>query len=132
MKPQRIKLETRKYEDWIDISDRINAMLQKSQVESGVVTVYVPHTTAGVTIQENADPPLKLDINKTLSRLFPKEGGYQHCEDNASSHMKAVVVGPSVQIPFDNSRMLLGTWQSVYFCEFDGPRQREVVISISS
>lgn len=124
-----IEIETRGRDDWVDITDQVRSVLPPSG--AGVVTVYVPHTTAGVTLQENADPPLKRDISTTLERLYPWNGDYGHCEDNAAAHMKAIYVGTSVQIPFADGRLVLGTWQSVYFCEFDGPRARRVHVSLS-
>ncbi len=99
--------------------------------EEGIVTVFVPHTTAGVTIQENADPPLRGDITRALDRLFPWNGGWSHCEDNAASHMKAVVVGSSVQVILSGGKLVLGTWQDIFLCEFDGPRTRDVIIKVS-
>lgn len=126
-----IQIETRSHDDWRDITAQVQACVDQSQEADGVVTVFVPHTTAGVAIQENADPPLKTDITNALARLFPWEGDYRHGEDNAAAHMKAMLAGPSVQVPFAKKRLLLGTWQAIYFCEFDGPRQRRVVIHVA-
>jgi secondary thiamine-phosphate synthase enzyme len=130
---RRIKVPTRGRDDWVDITREVEESLGAPDLpREGVVTVFVPHTTAGVTIQENADPPLKGDITRALDRIFPWEAGYRHCEDNAASHMKAVVVGSSVQVIFSGGKLILGTWQAICLCEFDGPRTREVVIKVSS
>jgi secondary thiamine-phosphate synthase enzyme len=128
---ETISIATGAHEDWIDITRQVRAAVKQSGLEEGVVTVFVPHTTAAVTIQENADPPLKGDIDEALRRLFPWQGRYGHGEDNAAAHMKAMVTGQSEQIPFVGGRLQLGTWQGIYFCEFDGPRSRKVVIQIS-
>lgn len=129
---QTIDVGTRDKDDWVDITQQVRAVVKESGGKDGIVYVFVPHTTAGVTIQENADPPLRQDIGRALARLFPWEDGYRHCEDNAAAHMKAMLVGPHVAIPFSGGDMALGTWQAIYFCEFDGPRQRHVVIRVLS
>lgn len=124
-----LSVESRAHNDWIDITRDVQNWLSGLKVGTGVITVFVPHTTAGVTIQENADPPLKHDISQALERLFPWRGNYGHCEDNAAAHMKAVFTGASVSIPVADSRLALGRWQGVYLCEFDGPRRRQVVVT---
>ena len=126
-----ITVRSHNHDDWIDITASVQSAVSDTRVGEGVVTIFVPHTTAGVTIQENADPPLKRDITQALARLFPRAGDYGHCEDNAASHMKAVLVGTSAQVPFAGGKLLLGQWQAVYLCEFDGPRERRVHIKIS-
>ncbi len=128
---RKAKVVTRDRDDWVDITREVEEAARASGLPEGVVTVFVPHTTAGVAIQENADPPLKEDISSALERTFPRNGRWRHCEDNAASHMKAAVVGPSVAVPFSGGKLLLGTWQGVYFCEFDGPRNREVILKTS-
>lgn len=110
----------------IDITSQVADAVSKSRVESGIVVVYVPHTTAGVTINENADPSVARDITTTLSDLVPANAGYSHGEGNADSHIKTVTVGPSVTIIIEGGKPVLGTWQGVFFCEFDGPRSRKV------
>ena len=109
----------------------MQSCVQDSGLAEGLATVFVPHTTAGVAIQENADPPLKQDITSAFARLFPWDGGYKHGEDNAAAHMKALLVGPSVQVPFAKGQLLLGTWQAIYLCEFDGPRQRRAIVHVA-
>ena len=126
-----IEVSTRATDDWVDVTAQVQQVIKQSKSIDGVATLFVPHTTAAITIQENADPPLKRDIDQALARIFPREGNYGHCEDNAASHMKAVLVGPSVQIPFAQGRLLLGQWQAIYLCEFDGPRTRQVHIHVS-
>jgi secondary thiamine-phosphate synthase enzyme len=129
---RRIQVQTRSRDDWVNITREVEEAVQGSGGASeGVATVFVPHTTAGIAIQENADPPLKGDITRALDRVFPWDGGWAHCEDNAASHMKAVTVGSSVQVIFSGRKLLLGTWQGIYLCEFDGPRAREVIIKVS-
>lgn len=128
MPQHTLSVETHHPDDWINITQEVTELLRKSGETSGVVTVFVPHTTAAITVQENADPPLKQDINQVLARLFPRDESYRHCEDNAASHMKAVMVGPSIQVPFHDGKLSLGTWQGIYLCEFDGPRERQVVV----
>ena len=128
---RRIQVRTRARDDWVDITREVRDAAAASGLAEGVVTVFVPHTTAAVAIQENADPPLKGDITGALDRVFPWKAGWRHCEDNAPSHMKAIVTGPSVQVVFSAGQLVLGTWQAVYLTEFDGPREREVVLKVS-
>jgi secondary thiamine-phosphate synthase enzyme len=128
---RRIQVKTRGRDDWVDLTAAVRDAVRASGIDEGVVTVFVPHTTAGITIQENADPPLKDDIMNALDRLFPWRGGYGHCEDNAASHMKTCLMGNSAQVVFDGGELILGTWQEIFLCEFDGPRTRDVVIKVS-
>lgn len=128
---REIQVKTRSRDDWIDLTSAVRDVVRGGDLEAGIVTVFVPHTTAGVTIQENADPPLRDDISRALDRVFPWEGDYRHCEDNAASHMKSCFMGSSVQVIFESRELLLGTWQNVFLCEFDGPRTRRVLIRIS-
>jgi len=110
----------------IDITSKITGAVAESGVRSGMAVVYVPHTTAGITINENADPSVVRDVTNTLSKLVPPNAGYTHAEGNADSHVKSIAVGPSVTIIIEEGRPELGTWQGIYFCEFDGPRSRKV------
>jgi secondary thiamine-phosphate synthase enzyme len=123
-------VETQGHDDWCDITPQVQAAVAESGVGEGLATIFVPHTTAAVTIQENADPPLRRDITEALDRVFPWHGDYGHGEDNAAAHMKVVATGPSVQVPFDKGQLMLDTWQAIYLCEFDGPRRRQVVVHI--
>ena len=126
-----LEVETRERDAWCDITAQVARLVHDAGATEGVVTLFVPHTTAAVTIQENADPPLKQDITRALAQVFPRAGNYGHCEDNAAAHMKAVLVGASVQVPFAAGKLRLGTWQGIYLCEFDGPRRRQVVVQVA-
>ena len=114
-----------------DLTPQVAQAVAKSGVSEGVCTVFVPHTTAGVTINENDDPDVKRDILATLSRIVPLRGDYRHNEGNSDAHIKAGLVGSSVSIPISDRRLMLGTWQGILFCEFDGPRTRQVIVHIA-
>ena len=115
----------------VDVTDRVQRVVSENRVEDGFVIVYVPHTTAAVTINENADPDVKHDLLKKLEEMIPKrESYYQHGEGNSDSHVKVSLVGPSVTVIVDGGRLLLGRWQGIYFCEFDGPRTREMFVKV--
>jgi secondary thiamine-phosphate synthase enzyme len=116
--------------EFIDITSKVQEAVSASGVKEGVCLVYVPHTTAGVTINENADPSVVVDIINKLSELVPQSSSYRHTEGNAPGHIKSTLVGCSVLIPVSGGKLMLGTWQGVFFCEFDGPRQRRVIIRI--
>jgi secondary thiamine-phosphate synthase enzyme len=123
-----LNVKSRQRTEFIDITDRINDILKEARVESGVCYIYVPHTTAGVTINEGADPSVQRDIQYMLSKLIPYEMNYHHREGNSDAHIKSTLVGVSQYVPVDEGRLILGTWQAVYFCEFDGPRHRRVAL----
>ena len=113
----------------IDITDRLIRAIDEAAISDGLAIVFVPHTTAAVTINENADPDVKHDLLKKLSDLIPKsESYYRHNEGNSDSHVKTSLVGNSVTVLIENGQLLLGRWQGVYFCEFDGPRDRELIV----
>jgi secondary thiamine-phosphate synthase enzyme len=114
----------------IDITSRIQSVLDKSGVRDGLCMVYVPHTTAGVTINENADPDVSRDIIHHLASLIPHGGSYRHTEGNSDSHIKVSLTGSSEMIIVHGGSLLLGTWQSIFFCEFDGPRNRKLHVKI--
>ena len=114
----------------VDVTGQVAAALGASGVEEGLCVVYVPHTTAGVTINENADPSVVRDIVDGLSRAVPQAGPYRHAEGNSPAHIKASLVGPSLSIPVSAGRLALGTWQGIYLCEFDGPRTRRVIVKV--
>jgi len=105
-------------------------VLSSSNIRDGVCHVFVPHTTAGVTINENADPDVTADIISALDRTIPWRNNYRHAEGNSAAHIKASLMGSSALIPVRDGRLVLGTWQCIYFCEFDGPRTRKVVVNI--
>jgi secondary thiamine-phosphate synthase enzyme len=115
---------------FIDVTPEVNRVVAKSGIREGVCHLYVPHTTAGVTINENADPSVPQDILERLNVLAPREGRYRHTEGNADAHIKATLVGASQTVPVAEGRLLLGTWQGVFFCEFDGPRRRKLVVRV--
>lgn len=114
----------------VDITDSVRAVVARSGVKSGACLVYVPHTTAGVTVNEAYDPDVASDIINALNRLVPHSGGYAHTEGNADAHIKATLVGSSVRVPVADSELKLGRWQGVFLCEFDGPRRRTVEIEV--
>ena len=114
----------------IDVTREIDAIVRASDVGDGACLVFVPHTTAGVTINENADPDVTADMEKVFTELVPAGAGYAHAEGNSDSHVKSTLVGPSLLVPVEEGRLLLGTWQGVYFCEFDGPRQRRCMVKM--
>lgn len=114
----------------IDITSRVREAVGKSGVQSGLCTLFVPHTTAGITINEKADPDVVTDILKEINKIVPFEDGYAHMEGNSAAHIKASMFGFSVQVIIEEGRLVLGTWQGIYFCEFDGPRNRKVYIQV--
>lgn len=114
----------------VDVTDQVAGEIDRSGIKSGVCYVYVPHTTAGVTINENADPDVVTDILAGLERMVPYKANYRHSEGNSDAHIKASLLGFSVMVPVVDGRLALGTWQGIYFCEFDGPRQRKMLIGI--
>ena len=126
----QISASTKKSEEFIDITYLINEAIRKSSVQNGIATIYCPHTTAGITINENGDPDVVRDIIATLDKVFPVEGDYRHFEGNSHAHIKSSYVGVEKTIIINEGKLLLGTWQSVYFCEFDGPRNRKVFIKV--
>lgn len=126
-----INVSTTKRTDLIDITTQVQKMVSDSNVDSGIVTVYVPHTTCGITINEGADPDVVRDIKYQLEKLIPYQQGYHHLEGNADSHIKTCLVGSSENIIIENGQLVLGTWQSIFLCDFDGPRTRKVYIKIT-
>jgi secondary thiamine-phosphate synthase enzyme len=127
---EKLSVKTNRRIELIDITDKIQAAVSKNKIKEGVCVVFCPHTTAGLTINENADPSVQSDIINTLNKLIPENAGYAHSEGNADSHAKASLFGSSLNIIVENGRLCLGTWQGIYFCEGDGPRSREVWIKI--
>jgi secondary thiamine-phosphate synthase enzyme len=119
-----------KHADALDITDRVQQVVRQSGVESGLCHVYVPHTTAGVFVNENADPDALADILNTLATLVPWENGYRHAEGNAAAHIKATLVGTSQTVPVRNGRLALGRWQGIFFVDFDGPRERHLQVTV--
>ena len=126
---ETLKVQTRSRTQFVDITADVQAAVGRLGITDAVVTVFVPHSTAGVTINENADPDVTADLESALDRQVPWDVGYRHCEGNSAAHVKASMMGSSVQVIVENGRLLLGTWQAVYFCEFDGPRKRRLWIT---
>ena len=122
----QISVQTNSRTEFIDITDAVQQFVQEQNLNDGIVTVFVPHTTAGVTINENADPDVTADLETVLDDMVPWTNGYRHMEGNTAAHVKASMMGSSAQVIVENGRLCLGTWQSIYFCEFDGPRSRRV------
>ena len=115
----------------IDITADVEKIVRKADVRDGLCMVYVPHTTAAVTINESADPTVKSDILKVINDIIPWDAGYRHLEGNSAAHIKSSLVGASELIIIENGNLVLGTWQGIFFCEFDGPRRRNVKVSLS-
>lgn len=115
---------------FVDITDRVREIISKSEVREGIAVVYVPHTTAGVTINEAADPSVVQDIIEALSKIVPYQGAYRHAEGNSDAHIKSSLVGSSTHLIVSAGSPVLGTWQGIFFCEFDGPRSRKVHVKI--
>ena len=115
----------------VDITASVQKEVSKSGMKEGLCVIYVPHTTAGVTINEGADPAVVQDILTKLNDIVPRNAGYRHREGNADSHIKASLMGSSVTVLIEDGRIVLGTWQKIFFCEFDGPRSRQVYLKIS-
>ena len=130
MKVEKISLKTSERNEFIDITGKIRDIISKSNVKSGIAVIYTPHTTAGITINENADPSVKKDISDFLKRKIPYHGDYKHMEGNADAHIKSTLAGCSETVIIENNKVILGTWQGIFFCEFDGPRRREVWVKI--
>ena len=126
----KIELRTSRQCEMVDITHSVQQCVQKSGVQSGLVCVFVPHTTAGVSLHENADPDVKRDVLYALERAIPNSG-FVHMENNSDAHTKAQMTGFSLTLIVEDGRLVLGTWQSIYFCEFDGPRRRQVYIKVS-
>lgn len=125
-----MNIKSRQRVEFINITAEVEAAVRESKVDSGLCVVFVPHTTAGVTINEGADPAVQRDINAHLTRLVPHENGFTHSEGNSDAHIKSSLMGASCSIPVDEGKPVLGTWQAVYFCEFDGPRHRRAIIKL--
>jgi len=123
-----LEIQTQARTELVDITARVQAAVVELGVKADAVTVFVPHTTAGITINENADPDVVADIKAALEKLAPWNGPYRHSEGNSAAHIKAGLMGSSVRVLVENGRLQLGTWQAIYFCEFDGPRTRRAWI----
>jgi len=130
MATYNIKVRTTGRRQMVEITNDVQRIVDETGVADGVATIYCPHTTAAVTINENADPDVKRDVMDFLGRLIPREAGFRHGEGNSDSHIMAVLTGPSTQVIVSRERLALGRWQGIYLCEFDGPREREVWVNV--
>lgn len=127
---RRLEIETHARTDFKDITPWVRREVGAAKVREGLCVVYAPHTTAGITINENSDPSVRSDLAKELARLCPWEGDFSHAEGNTAAHLKSSLIGASVTIPVTDGKLVLGPWQGIFFCEFDGPRRRQVCVQI--
>lgn len=127
---KRLSLKTSKRSELLDITAEIEKIVARSKIQTGACLIFCPHTTAGLTINENADPSVRRDITETLSKIIPQGAGYAHSEGNADSHIKSSIFGSSLTIFIEAGEIALGTWQGIYFCESDGPRSREIWVKL--
>ncbi|MHC4789370.1 MAG: secondary thiamine-phosphate synthase enzyme YjbQ [Planctomycetota bacterium] len=126
---QTLSVRTGSKTEFIDITSRVQQAVAEAGLQDGICMVFVPHTTAAVTINENADPSVTRDILKELNKIVPFDDNYAHLEGNSAAHVKSSMVGCSCVVPVEGGRLALGTWQGIYFCEFDGPRSRKVWVN---
>ncbi len=130
---ETLTVPTQQHSEFIDITRKFQAVVSQSRVKTGAVRVYVPHTTAGITINENADPDVRHDMLEDLGRIVPwKQNYYRHAEGNSASHVKASMMGFCQTVFIEGGKLVLGTWQGIYFCEFDGPRSRKVHVKVTA
>ncbi|MDD5338930.1 MAG: secondary thiamine-phosphate synthase enzyme YjbQ [Dehalococcoidales bacterium] len=129
---QKLDIKTREQAEFQEITLKVREIVRDSGVENGVCVVYIPHTTAGIMINEHADPDVVNDILNRLEEMAPRRGEYRHSEGNAAAHIKAALIGSSVTLPITYGELALGTWQGIFFGEFDGPRNRQVLVRISA
>ena len=125
-----LKIKTKAKTELIDITSEIQNLVRSSSIKEGFCMLYVPHTTAAVTINESADPSVKSDILMILNKIIPWEAEYRHLEGNSPAHIKSTIVGASELVAIENGKLVLGTWQGIFFCEFDGPRTRKVNVNL--
>jgi len=123
-----INVRSKSRNEFIDITEMVQEVIKEERIIKGICFLYVPHTTAGIIVNEGADPSVQRDIQNALSRLIPHEMNYFHREGNADAHIKSTLVGTSLNVIIDEGKLLLGTWQSIFFCEFDGPRHRRIAV----
>jgi secondary thiamine-phosphate synthase enzyme len=128
----RLEMHTQRRDQLIDVTDKVAEVVEASGVQEGMALIYCSHTTAGVTINEAADPDVGVDLLAGLSRLAPPDVGWRHAEGNSDAHVKAALIGASAIVPIVAGRLALGTWQGIFFCEFDGPRRRSLSVHVTS
>ena len=127
---EKITVRTSRRQEFLEITDVVEGIVRKEGMDSGICHIYLPHTTCGLTINENADPSVKADIISKLGQLVPESSGYSHSEGNSDAHIKASMMGNSLSVLIENGTLQLGTWQGIFLCEFDGPRTRQVWLKI--
>ena len=127
-----LSITTLRQTEFLDITGKVEEVILKAHASDGLALVFIPHTTAGITINEGADPNVQEDILRMLNQMVPFKGPYRHGEGNSPAHIKSSLIGSSVSLMIENGRLILGRWQSLFFCEFDGPRTRKVLIKIIS
>ena len=127
-----LQVKSSQRSEMIDVTGQVQTMVSKSGIKDGICYLYVPHTTGAITINEGADPNVVVDILTTLDRLIPWRNNYRHMEGNAAAHIKTSLMGSSERIFIDNGKLVLGTWQRIFFCEFDGPRTRKLHVKVAS
>ncbi|RJQ31904.1 MAG: YjbQ family protein [Actinobacteria bacterium] len=127
---RKISIKTKRKNEFVSITDQVNQAIKDSGLSDGLAHIYCPHTTAGITINENYDPSVVGDIISHLGKLVPENAGYRHSEGNSDGHIKSSLIGSSVTVIIDDTALLLGQWQGIFFCEFDGPRNRSVWIKL--
>ena len=128
----KISVKSRQKTELIDVTREVEKALASGNIKDGFCFLYVPHTTAGITINESADPAVKSDILMILNQIIPWQAGYGHMEGNSPAHIKSSIIGASEWVAVENGRLVLGTWQGIFFCEFDGPRNRTLQIKLLS
>jgi len=126
----KLNIKSHSKVEFQDITERINQLVSESGIENGICVVFVPHTTAGITINEHADPGVVADIITQLDKMVPHQAAYKHDEGNSAAHIKATLTGASSTVVVQFGELALGTWQGIFFCEFDGPRNREIMVKI--
>ena len=126
----QLLVKTRSRVEMVDVTAEVQDFVTSSGISSGICVIFVPHTTAGVTINENADPAVQSDMVKAVNKLVPFEDNYQHSEGNSAAHLKSTLYSPSLTLIVEEGSLVLGTWQGIYFCEFDGPRERHLLLKM--
>lgn len=125
-----LNIKTSHRVELVDITAKVNSLISESGIKDGICCLFTPHTTAGVTINENADPSVRVDIAYKLNSLIPALDHYTHTEGNADSHIKSSIIGSNINLIIDSGKLILGTWQGIFFCEFDGPRSRKLYVKL--
>jgi secondary thiamine-phosphate synthase enzyme len=128
---KNINIRTKTRTEFVDITSKIQELVDEEGIKDGICYVYIPHTTAGITINEGADPSVVKDIQNMLNKLIPHNLNYLHMEGNADAHVKTTIIGASIEVIIEGGKLLLGTWQSIFFCEFDGPRHRRAMVKMT-